>query len=49
MNMMDKASGSSNETASAPTSSQESSQSIAKQNDDAVDSIIDSGDDDLPF
>jgi single-strand DNA-binding protein len=49
MNMMDKASGSSNESASAPTSSQESSQSIAKQNDDAVDSIIDSGDDDLPF
>lgn len=49
MNMMDKASGSSNQTASAPTSSQESSQSIAKQNDDAVDSIIDSGDDDLPF
>lgn len=49
MNMMDKASGSPNETASAPTSSQESSQSIAKQNDDAVDSIIDSGDDDLPF
>ncbi|MDG1756504.1 MAG: single-stranded DNA-binding protein [Bacteroidia bacterium] len=49
MNMMDKASGSSNETASAPTSSQESSQSIAKQNDDALDSIIDSGDDDLPF
>ena len=42
MNMMDKASGSSNETASAPTSSQESSQSIAKQNDDALDSIIDS-------
>ena len=49
MNMMDKASGSSNESASAPTSSQESSQSIAKQNDDAVDSIIDSGDDDLSF
>ncbi len=49
MNMMDKASGSSNKTATAPTSSQESSQSIAKQNDDAVDSIIDSGDDDLPF
>ena len=49
MNMMDKASGSSNETASAPTTPQESSQSIAKQNEDAVDSIINSGDDDLPF
>ena len=49
MNMMDKASGSSNESASAPTSSQESSQSIAKHNEDAVDSIINSGDDDLPF
>lgn len=49
MNMMDKASGSSNETVSATTTPQESSQSIAKQNEDAVDSIIDSGDDDLPF
>ena len=49
MNMMDKASGSSNETGSAPTRPQESSQSIAKQNEDAVDTIIDSGDDDLPF
>jgi single-strand DNA-binding protein len=49
MNMMDKASGGSGETASVSSPAQESSQSIAKQNEDAVDSIIDGGDDDLPF
>ena len=47
MNMMDKAGSSSND-ASTPQS-QESSQSVVKQNEDAIESIIDGGDDDLPF
>ena len=47
MNMMDRASSSSNDASTSP--SQESSQSVAKQNEDAIESIIDGGDDDLPF
>ena len=47
MNMMDKAGNSSNDASTPP--SQESSQSLAKQNEDAIESIIDGGDDDLPF
>lgn len=47
MNMMDKASNNSSETPSPQN--QESNQSIAKQNEDAIESIIDGGDDDLPF
>lgn len=47
MNMMDKAVSSSNDASTPP--SQESSQSVAKQNEDAIESIIDGGDDDLPF
>lgn len=47
MNMMDRASSSSNDASTPP--SQESSQSVAKQNEDAIESIIDGGDDDLPF
>ena len=47
MNMMDIAGSSSNDASTPP--SQESSQSVVKQNEDAIESIIDGGDDDLPF
>ena len=47
MNMMDRASNNSSETPSPQN--QESNQTIAKQNEDAIESIIDGGDDDLPF
>ena len=47
MNMMDRASNNSSETLSPQN--QESNQTIAKQNEDAIESIIDGGDDDLPF
>lgn len=47
MNMMDRASKNSSETPSPQN--QESNQTIAKQNEDAIESIIDGGDDDLPF
>jgi len=51
MNMMDRASGNSNEN-TAPSSqvhNQSTEESVAKQNDEAIDNIIDQGDDDLPF
>ena len=47
MNMMDRASSSPNDASNSPN--QESSQSVTKQNEDAIESIIDGGDDDLPF
>ena len=47
MNMMVRASNNSRETPSPQN--QESNQTIAKQNEDAIESIIDGGDDDLPF
>lgn len=47
MNMMDRASNNSSENPSPQN--QESNQTIAKQNEDAIESIIDGGDDNLPF
>lgn len=51
MNMMDRASGNSNENTapSTPAHNQSTEESVAKQNDEAIDNIIDQGDDDLPF
>ncbi|MDG1725187.1 MAG: single-stranded DNA-binding protein [Bacteroidia bacterium] len=47
MNMMDRASNNSTDTTSPQ--SKESNQTIAKQNEDAIEIIIDGEDDDLPF
>ena len=47
MNMMDRASNNLTDTPSPQ--SKESNQTIAKQNEDAIEIIIDGEDDDLPF
>ena len=49
MNMMDRNNSNTSDHNTPPPSNHENSQEIAKQNEGAIDSIMDSGDDDLPF